>query len=166
MISSEKNHEKSRLEERKDLDLENNPTLTTEQKEEIRKQEEISQEIVKDIEYTQDKNDKGAEFEEIKGFLGKKNKLGQWKDWYFCVIGNSICYYESARLLKKEGEIEIAKVKTVGSLMSKKKKNKGKKFGINLEKTQLKLKAKSLEEANKWVAYLNYVVQMYQINNI
>lgn len=49
MISSEKNHEKSRLEERKDLDLENNPSLTTEQKEEIRKQEEISQEIVKDM---------------------------------------------------------------------------------------------------------------------
>jgi len=54
----------------------------------------------------------------------------------------------------------------VGALMSKKKKNKGKKFMINLEKNQLKLKAKNSEESQKLFGYLNYVVQMYQINNI
>jgi len=46
--------------------------LTTEQKEAILKQEAITQEIVKDIEYaTFDKNEKSNDFEEIKGFLKK-----------------------------------------------------------------------------------------------
>ena len=167
-VISNKSQDKVQLEEKKDqMDIENNPTLTTEQKEDILKQEAITQEIVKDIEYaTFDKNEKSNDFEEIKGFLAKKNKLGQWKEWYFCVLGNSLCYYESAKLNKKEGEIEIGKIKTVGALMSKKKKNKGKKFMINLEKNQLKLKAKNSEESQKLFGYLNYVVQMYQINNI
>jgi len=160
-VLQEKNHDKSH-----DIDLEDNPDLTPEQKEEIMKQEEISQEIVKNIDYTFDKNDKDGEFQEINGPLSKKNKLGQWKEWHFCVVGNTLCYYESKKLLKKEGEIEISKIKSIGDLKSKKKKNQGKKFTINLDKSQMKLKAKNEAEAKNWVDYLNYVINMYQINNI
>ena len=72
-VISNKSQDKVQLEEKKDqMDIENNPTLTTEQKEDILKQEAITQEIVKDIEYaTFDKNEKSNDFEEIKGFLKK-----------------------------------------------------------------------------------------------
>ena len=160
-VKPERNHEKSQ-----DIDLENSAYLTPEQKEEIRKQEEISQEIVKDLEYASEKHDNNGDFEEIKGPLSKKNKLRQWKEWYFCVVGNSLCYYESKKLSKKEGEFEIAKIISIGDLKSKKEKNKGKKFLLNMEKSQVKLKAKNEAEATKWVGYLNYVINMYQINKI
>ena len=166
MIPEKSNKAIEKAKEPENFDIENNPKLTEEQKEEIMKQESISQEIMKDLEFTADKNPKGAEFEEIKGLLAKKNKIGQWKQWYFCVVGNSFCYYENSKLNKKEGEFEIGKIKSVTVMISKKKKNKGKKFSLNLEKGAMVLKAKNSEEAQKWVNYLSYVVNMYQINNI
>lgn len=147
-------------------DIENNPHLTEEQKEEIIKQEEISREITNEIDYAINSNDKGGDFEEIKGILSKKNKLGKWKEWYFCIVSGNLCYYESEKLNKKEGDVEIGKIKSVGVIASKKKKNKGKKFSINHDKGHLVLKAKNEEESQKWVSYLNYVIQMNQINNI
>lgn len=140
--------------------------MTEEQKEEIFKQEEIAKEITKDLDFAINSDEKGQEFEEMKGILSKKGKLGKYKERYFCVVGNSLCFYESSKLNKKEGEFEFSKIKSISIRDSKTKKNKGKKFEISLDKGQVVLKAKSESEAQKWVSYLNYTLQMYQINKI
>lgn len=147
------------------LDIELDSRLTEEQVSEIQHQEILSKEIEMEIRDIEIKG-KADDYEEFRGVLLKKGKLGTWKEWYFCVVGPSLCYYESAKLQKKKGEYEISKIKSIGMQGSKKKKNKGKKLQINMEKNQVILKAKNEQEAKKWEEYLNYVVQMYQINNI
>ena len=102
--------------------------------------------------------------EELRGYLSKrKNKMSAWKKRFFCVINNSLNYYADDKLNKKKGEIQFS---TIKSIEIEKNKKEDSKINIITEKRTFFLKAETGEEARKWVIYLNYMLNLFQINNL
>lgn len=111
-------------------------------------------------------NSSGTEsMEELRGYLSKrKSKMTAWKKRFFCVINNNtLCYYTDDKLNKKKGEIPFSTIKNIEIEKNKKEDSK---INIITDKRTFFLKAETGEEARKWVIYLNYMLNLFQINNL
>ncbi len=105
----------------------------------------------------------GTDGDSLQGYLLKKSTKGDWNKRYFEVNGSYLVYYKNNKMQKMLAALALVSIGAIklvgdealpGDKNSNRGQNKGYLFTIDLKDRQLALRAQTMSEAEKWVAYL------------